>query len=72
MSAEPSWAQIAADAKTAIRDILTKGVSYSAEGRSMTRADLGQLRELATYAEQMAKRDAAGGIPVRAGTPVDA
>lgn len=49
------------------------GQSYSIGGRSMTRADLAQLREDDKYLRMMAAREARNsrGIRVRGGTPAN-
>jgi hypothetical protein len=59
-------------ARQAISDVMTKGSSYSVDGRSLTRADLASLMQAEKYYTLAADRDANGGITIRAGTPVDA
>lgn len=56
----------------AIAAIEERGVSHSAEGRSMTRADLATLYDERKYLRKMVARAATGGgITIRGGTPVD-
>lgn len=70
--AAKTWTEIAEAARDAIHKIMTHGQSHSAEGRSLTRADLPSLIEAAEHAERMASREAGEGISIRAGTPIDA
>jgi len=44
--------------------------SYSISGRSVTRANLNEIRKAIDYYSQMADRDTNGGITVRGITPV--
>lgn len=60
------------EVQAAISKIETKGQSHSAEGRSMTRADLDALYRREQHLRAMVDRENRGGISVRAGTPVDA
>jgi hypothetical protein len=60
------------EVQACISKILRLGQSHSAEGRSMTRADLPTLYDAEARLRALADREAGGGITVRAGTPVDA
>ncbi len=66
-----SYTEQLEEVQAAISKIETKGQSHSAEGRSMTRADLEALYKREQYLRQMADRESRGGISFRAGTPVD-
>lgn len=45
--------------------------SYTIAGRSLTRADLSEIREGITYWDSMVTRKSRGGIRVRGATPVN-
>jgi len=55
----------------AIVKILTDGQAYSNQGRSWTKADLPELRNMLKDLELKEQRETAGGIRVRGATPVD-
>jgi len=59
------------EVQTLISAIMTGGQAYSNHGRSFTKADLSVLHEREIYLRRMAAREAAGGIAVVGGTPVD-
>lgn len=60
------------DVDAAIAKIERLGQSHGADGRSLSRADLATLYKRQNELTALAAREAAGGITVRAGTPVDA
>ncbi len=67
-----TYAEQLEQVQSAITKILTLGQSHGSDGRSMSRADLGALQEREKWLRTMVARETAGGITMRAGTPVDA
>lgn len=65
-------AQVQADiatTRTAINDILNNGQSSSMNGRTLTMADLGELRRHLAYLEQLEQTKTRGGIRSRRVVP---
>lgn len=55
--------------QAAITAVLTKGQSYTIDGRTFTRADLGALQEREQYLMPLAQRETRGGLGIRLGVP---
>ena len=55
---EGSDEELLAFARAAIVSILATGQAYSTDGRQLTRANLGELREMVTWLEQRIAADA--------------
>lgn len=57
--------------QAAIAAVEERGSAISAEGRSLSRADLATLYERETYLRRMVNRASTGGIRMRGATPTD-
>lgn len=61
--------ELLAEVDTAIEAILQKGQSYTINGRTFTRANLGELRRFRQELRAQDATDSSGGIRVRYGVP---
>jgi hypothetical protein len=65
-----TYAEQLEDVQTAISAIETGAQAYSIQGRSLTRADLGQLYQREKHLRRMVDREERGGICVRYGVNI--
>ena len=64
-----TYAEQLEEVQDAISAILTKGQSYSIEGRTYTRANLKDLQDREAYLRPLVERESRGGLRVRLGVP---